>query len=65
MENLGYLFAAFAVVWVVLFGYVLTLIQRQKKLRREIDLLKEMPTKETPETGEFHYKETKEFRGQL
>ncbi len=47
MENLGYLFAAFAVVWVVLFGYVLTLIQRQKKLRREIDLLKEMPTKET------------------
>ena len=40
MENLGYLFAAFAVVWVVLFGYVLILIQRQKKLQREIDLLK-------------------------
>ena len=47
MENLGYLFAAFAVVWVVLFGYVLILIQRQKKLQREIDLLKEAFHQET------------------
>jgi CcmD family protein len=39
--NLGYLFAAFAVVWVVLFGYVIVLLNRQKKLRREIDALKE------------------------
>ncbi len=47
MENAGYLFAAFAIVWLGLFGYVFILIQRQKGLRREIDLLKEMPAKET------------------
>ena len=47
MENASYLFAAYAIVWVVLFGYIFVLSQRQKKLRREIDLLKEMPTKET------------------
>ena len=41
MENAGYLFAAFAIVWVVVFGYVLLLLNRQKKLRREIDSLKE------------------------
>lgn len=39
--NFPYLFAAFAVVWVVLFGYVLVLVTRQKKLQREIDALKE------------------------
>ena len=47
MENAGYLFAAYAIVWVVLFGYIFILIQRQKRLRREIDLLKEMTAKET------------------
>ncbi len=33
MENAGYLFAAFAIIWVVLFGYILVLSRRQKKLR--------------------------------
>ena len=41
MENAGFLFAAFAIVWVVLFGYVLILNNRQGRLRREIDSLKE------------------------
>ena len=41
MENAGYLFAAFAIVWAVVFGYVLLLFNRQKGLRREIDSLKE------------------------
>lgn len=41
MENAGYLFAAFAVVWAVIFGYVLLLLNSQKRLRREIDSLKE------------------------
>lgn len=40
MENLSYLFAAFAVVWAVLFGYVFSLSRRQNKLRRDIDLLR-------------------------
>ena len=49
MENAGYLFAAYTIIWIFLFGYVLVLISRQKKLRQEIDRLKEMlrdrPTK--------------------
>ncbi len=41
MENAGYLFAAFAVVWAVVFGYVFLLLNRQRRLRQEIDSLKE------------------------
>lgn len=41
MENAGYLFAAYAIVWAVLFGYILLLLARQKKLQREINSLKE------------------------
>ena len=41
MENAGYIFAAFTIVWAVVFGYVLTLFNRQRRLRREIDLMKE------------------------
>lgn len=41
MDNLGYLFAAFAVIWVGLFAYILFLAQKQRQLRRDIDLLKE------------------------
>jgi CcmD family protein len=41
MENLGYLFAAFAIVWAVLFGYLLVLLNRQRRLCREINSLKE------------------------
>ena len=40
-DNLGYLFAAFTVIWVGLFVYVLVLIQKQRQLRRDIDWLKE------------------------
>lgn len=41
MENAGYLFAAFAIVWAGVFGYVLSLFNRQRGLRREINALKE------------------------
>ena len=41
MENAGYLFAAFTIIWAVVFGYVLLLLNRQRRLRREIDSLKE------------------------
>ena len=50
MENAGYLFAAFAIVWAVVFGYVLSLFIRQKGLRREIESLK----------GAFKEKETEQ-----
>jgi CcmD family protein len=41
MENAGYMLTAFTIVWAVIFGYVLVLFNRQRKLRREIDLLKD------------------------
>ncbi len=41
MENLGYLLAAFGIVWAVTFGYVFSLLRKQRQLRREIDSLKE------------------------
>ena len=65
MGNLSYLFAAFAVIWVGLLGYVFFLVQKQGQLRRDIDRFKEALKKEEGGTGEFHYKETKEFRGPL
>ncbi len=42
MENAGYLFAAFTVIWAVVFGYVLLLFNRQRRLLREIGSLKEV-----------------------
>ncbi len=50
MENAGYLFAAFAVVWVVVFGYILLLLNRLRRLRREIDSLKEAMKEKTVES---------------
>jgi CcmD family protein len=44
--NLGYLFAAFAVIWVGLFAYILVLAQKQRRLRRDINWLKETVAKE-------------------
>ncbi len=41
MENFGYLLAAFGIVWAVVFGYILLLFNRQRRLRWEINSLKE------------------------
>jgi CcmD family protein len=41
MENSGYLFAAYTIVWAVVFGYVFFLYYKQRKLRRQMDLLKD------------------------
>ncbi len=46
MDNLGYLCAAFSVVWVGLFAYILVLIQKQRGIRHDIDWLKETLKKE-------------------
>lgn len=40
MENLGYLLAAYTVIWAVVFGYVLFLQRKQRRLQRQIDALK-------------------------
>ena len=42
MENSGYFFAAFAVVWAVVFAYVVLLVRRQVRLKQEIEALKGM-----------------------
>jgi len=41
VSNLGYVAAAFAVVWVGLLLYIFTLMQKEKALRRDIENLKE------------------------
>ncbi len=41
MENAGYLLAAYTVIWAVVFGYILFMQRKQRKLRRQIDLLRE------------------------
>jgi CcmD family protein len=41
MENAGYLYAAFTLIWALVFGYVLFLVKRQSALKRQIESLKE------------------------
>ena len=41
MENAGYLFAAFAIIWTLVFGYVMVLISRQAGIKRQIEAIKE------------------------
>jgi len=45
MENLGYLLAAYTVIWAVVFGYILYMQRKQRKLQRQIDMLKESADK--------------------
>ena len=40
MENLGYLLAAYTLIWAVVFGYVLFMQRKQRRLQRQIDLLR-------------------------
>ncbi|MFC1925558.1 CcmD family protein [Chloroflexota bacterium] len=44
MENSGYFFAAFAIIWAVLFVYIFLLANRQRHLKREIESLKKKLT---------------------
>ncbi len=41
MNNLGYLFAAFAFIWVAVLAYVYIIARRQQALEREIRELRE------------------------
>ncbi len=42
MDNIGYLFAVFGIIWIVLFVYVFASVNKQNKLQKEIQSLKEM-----------------------
>lgn len=39
---MSYLFAAYAVVWIALFAYILSISSKQKKLDREMETLKKL-----------------------
>lgn len=41
-KRLGYLFAGYLVIWIVLFGYMLNLARRQKRLAQELETLKQI-----------------------
>ena len=41
MDNMGYLAAAYSVIWLAISIYVFMLYRRQRQLQREIDSLKE------------------------
>ena len=41
VQNFDYLFAAFAIFWVVLFGYFFWVTRQLGDLRREVDALRE------------------------
>lgn len=47
-SNLPYLFAAFAVSWVILFGYLFYVNRRQQELHKEISKLQNI-LDQTPE----------------
>ncbi len=54
MQNLPYLFAAYAIVWLVLFGYLFVVAAQMRVVRRDVDQLKERlgaarPDPERPE----------------
>lgn len=41
IQNFDYLFAAFAVLWVIIFGYFFFLTRQLADLRREVNALRE------------------------
>ena len=48
-SNLPYLFAAFAVSWVVLFGYLFYVNRRQHEMKKEIARLQKVLEDDQPE----------------
>ncbi len=40
VRNLSYLFFGYAVIWILLFGYLYSLSRRERDLRNEIERLK-------------------------
>jgi CcmD family protein len=41
MENAGFLFAAYTIIWAAVFGYVFFLVRRQAGVRRQLESIKE------------------------
>ncbi len=41
MENNWFLFTAYTLIWAIVFGYILFMQRKQKRLQGQIDLLQE------------------------
>jgi CcmD family protein len=41
MQNLPYLFATYAIVWLVLFGYLFVVAAQVRSVQRDVELLQE------------------------
>lgn len=50
MQNLPYLFATYAIVWLVLFGYLFVVATQMRAVRRDVDQLKERLAGPVPAT---------------
>lgn len=51
MDNLGYLVAAYTIIWIAISAYVLIIYRLQRQLQREIDSLKEKIGKKGADSG--------------
>ena len=47
MENAGYLLAAYTFIWAIIFGYILFMQRKQRRLQRQIDMWQESADKAT------------------
>jgi CcmD family protein len=50
MQNLPYLFATYAIVWLVLFGYLFVVASQMRAVRRDVDQIKERLAGSVPAT---------------
>jgi CcmD family protein len=39
MDDLGYVFAAYSIIWAIVFLFVLSLYRKERRLRRDVDRL--------------------------
>jgi CcmD family protein len=51
MSDLVYLYAAYTVVWVGIFGYLLWLHMEQRRLARDLNILKEVSDGQRTDRG--------------
>ncbi|MBI4317057.1 MAG: CcmD family protein [Chloroflexi bacterium] len=51
MDNLVYVLAAYTVIWLIAFGYLFTIGQRQQQVQKEIEALKKALPEEGTSTG--------------
>ena len=51
MNTMHYLFAAYAAIWVILAIYLYSIYSRERKLREDVDRLKQLLEKKQSNTG--------------